>query len=195
MIEKEPREPGSASDLAALELGGKIKKIIETRIKPALMPGEGDIIYRGVKDGVVFVEMIGTGARLRAGLEKILRRDFPEIAGVADYRTTKPVLGLETEMGRAIRRILDERVNPSVAGHGGRISLVDILDETVYVRMEGGCQGCRMAGATLKQGVAKEIQARFPSIRRVLDVTDHDGGANPYYQPGKPRKNPLIPWK
>jgi len=24
-----------------------------------------------------------------------------------------------------------------------------------------------------------------PSIAHVLDVTDHDGGSNPYYQPGK----------
>lgn len=192
MVEKEPREPDADPDPATPELGARIKKIIETRVKPALMPGEGDVIYRGIKDGVVFVEMVGAGTRLRTGLEKILRRDFPEIAGVADYRAARPALGLETETGRAIRRILDERVNPSVAGHGGRISLVDVLDDTAYIRMEGSCRGCRMAGATLKQGVAKEIQARFPSIRRVLDVTDHDGGADPYHQPGKTRKNPLF---
>lgn len=192
MSEKEPRAPDAGRETAASDMGARIANLIETRIKPALMPGEGDVVYRGIKDGIVFVEMVGAGARLKAGLEKVLRRDFPEIAGVADYRATKPVPGLETETGRAIRRILDERVNPSVAGHGGRISLVDVLDDAVHVRMEGGCRGCRGAGATLKQEVAKEIQACFPSIRKVIDVTDHEGGANPYYRPGTNGKNPLF---
>ncbi len=42
-----------------------------------------------------------------------------------------------------------------------------------------------MADVTLKQGVATEIQAVVPTINSVLDVTDHAGGTNPYYQPGK----------
>jgi hypothetical protein len=42
-----------------------------------------------------------------------------------------------------------------------------------------------LADVTLKQGVVREIQARVPTITRVLDVTDHAGGTNPYYQPGK----------
>jgi len=33
--------------------------------------------------------------------------------------------------------------------------------------------------------VATEIQAVVPTINKVLDVTDHAGGNNPYYQPGK----------
>ncbi len=77
------------------------------------------------------------------------------------------------------------KINPQVASHGGRISLVDVQDDTAYIRLEGGCQGCGMADVTLKQGVATEIQALVPTISKVLDVTDHAGGANPYYQPGK----------
>ncbi|MBT4490214.1 MAG: iron-sulfur cluster assembly accessory protein, partial [Rhodospirillaceae bacterium] len=50
---------------------------------------------------------------------------------------------------------------------------------------EGGCQGCGMADVTLKQGVANEIKVVAPAIINVLDVTDHAGGNNPYYQPGK----------
>ncbi len=170
------------------EIVARIKNQIETRIKPALTPGEGDVIYRGFKDGIVFVDFVGSGSRLKAGMEKVLCRDFSEVKGVADYGADKPVLGLDTETGKAVLKIIDEVINPQVAGHGGRITLVDVLDDTVYVRMEGGCQGCRMAAATLKQGVAKEIQEQIPAIGRVLDVTDHDGGANPYYQPKKTRK-------
>ena len=96
-----------------------------------------------------------------------------------------PKPGLGTEEGKAIRQLLDERINPQVAAHGGHIALVDVKGDTAYIRLEGGCQGCGMADVTLKQGVVREIQARVPAITTVLDVTDHAGGTNPYYQPGK----------
>ena len=96
-----------------------------------------------------------------------------------------PKPGLDTKEGKAIQKLLEESINPQVANHGGNIALVDVDDDTVYIRLEGGCQGCGMADVTLKQGVAKAIQALVPTIRRVLDVTDHAGGTNPYYQPGK----------
>ncbi|MCH2576654.1 iron-sulfur cluster assembly accessory protein, partial [Candidatus Poribacteria bacterium] len=41
---------------------------------------------------------------------------------------------------------------------------------------------CGMANVTLKEGVAVEIQKVVPSIKEVLDVTDHAGGTNPYFQ-------------
>jgi len=72
-----------------------------------------------------------------------------------------------------------------VAAHGGLISLVDVQDDTVYIRLEGGCQGCGMADVTLKQGIEEQIKRTVPQIATVLDVTDHAGGANPYYQPSK----------
>ncbi|MCZ6720162.1 MAG: NifU family protein [Proteobacteria bacterium] len=110
---------------------------------------------------------------------------------VRDYRDAIPKPGLDTPEGQAIRRLLDEKINPGVAAHGGHISLVDVKDNTVYIRLEGGCQGCGMADVTLKQGVVQEIQAVVPAIAEVLDVTDHAGGKNPYYQPGKGGASPL----
>ena len=101
-----------------------------------------------------------------------------------------PESGLESEEGKAIQRLLDEHINPQVASHGGHIDLVDVRGDTAYIRMGGGCQGCGMANVTLKQGVAKAIQAQVPSITNVLDVTDHGGGANPYYQQGKGGESP-----
>ncbi|MFQ5564884.1 MAG: NifU family protein [Paracoccaceae bacterium] len=98
---------------------------------------------------------------------------------------TSPASGLDSEEGRAIQRLFDEHINPQVASHGGHIALVDVRGGTAYIRMGGGCQGCGMANVTLKQGVAKAIQAQIPAITNVLDVTDHEGGTNPYYQPGK----------
>ena len=104
---------------------------------------------------------------------------------VDDGFETSPESGLDSEAGKAIQRLFDEHINPQVASHGGHIALVDVKGDTAYIRMGGGCQGCGMANVTLKQGVAKAIQAQIPAITNVLDVTDHDGGTNPYYQPGK----------
>ncbi|MEW6324034.1 MAG: NifU family protein [Nitrospirota bacterium] len=83
----------------------------------------------------------------------------------------------------AIQKLIDEQINPGIAAHGGSISLVGLKDDIVYVRMSGGCQGCGMATATLKQGVVTMIKRAMPHIKDVLDVTDHARGANPYYRP------------
>ena len=104
---------------------------------------------------------------------------------VDDGFETSPESGLDSEAGKAIQRLFDEHINPQVASHGGHIALVDVKGDTAYIRLGGGCVGCSMANVTLKQGVAKAIQAQIPAITNVLDVTDHGGGANPYYQPGK----------
>ncbi len=122
---------------------------------------------------------------MMAGIQNMLRHYVPEITAVLDHRDALPKPGLTTEAGIVIRQLLEERINPSIASHGGRISLVAVKDNKAFVRLEGGCQGCGMADVTLKQGVAIEIMGMLPEITEVLDVTDHAGGGNPYYQPGK----------
>ena len=84
-----------------------------------------------------------------------------------------------------IQQIIDEKINPSVASHGGHISLIDVKDNKVYVRFGGGCQGCGMVDVTLKQGVEVLIKEAVPEIEEILDVTEHASGDNPYYQASK----------
>jgi len=151
----------------------------------------GNVTYRGFKDGVVYLEFEGSAFSLLTGIANMLRHYVPEVEAVKDHRDALPKRGLETPDGKAIRALLEEQVNPAVAAHGGHISLVDVTDDTAYIRLEGGCQGCGMADVTLKQGVATEIQRVAPAITTVLDVTDHAGGSNPYYQPGKGGMSPF----
>ena len=184
---EEPDEPAAETFFEAddAELVAQIEDLIETRVRPAAAQSGGAISLRGYRDGVVFVEMEGTGFELIAGVRNMLQHYFPEVTDVRDWRDAQPKPGLETPEGLAIRALLDDSINPSVAAHGGHIALVDVKDDTVYIRLEGGCQGCGMADVTLKQGIETEIRRAVPSIRSVLDVTDHAGGSNPYYQPGK----------
>ena len=163
----------------------EIRELIETRIRPTAAQGGGDVVFHGYKDGHVLLEMKGPASQLKAGIENMLRHYVPEIKGVKDFRDALPKPGMSTPEAAAIQELLDTRINPSVATHGGHIALVDVQEDTVYIRLEGGCQGCGMADVTLKQGIEVQIKETVPEIRKVLDVTDHASGDNPYYQPSK----------
>ncbi len=86
------------------------------------------------------------------------------------------------ELADRVREILDTRVNPAVAAHGGRISLVDVDGSDIYLELGGGCQGCGMARVTLRQGVEQMLREAIPDLGQVLDATDHAAGTNPYYE-------------
>jgi Fe/S biogenesis protein NfuA len=84
-----------------------------------------------------------------------------------------------------VQELIDERINPGVGAHGGHVELLDIKDNTVYVRLGGGCQGCGMVDVTLRHGIEALIREEIPEIQQVVDTTDHASGHNPYYQPAK----------
>lgn len=88
------------------------------------------------------------------------------------------------EIRKVVKKVLDEEINPAVAGHGGQIELLDIKGNDVFVRMSGGCQGCAQSSATLKLGVEESIRKHLPLVGSVYDTTDHAAGTNPYYSPG-----------
>lgn len=84
-----------------------------------------------------------------------------------------------------VGQVLEQVVNPAIAMHGGKADLVAVEDGTVFVQLSGGCQGCGMASVTLTQGIEVSLKEAVPEIERVVDVTDHAQGSNPYYQPAK----------
>lgn len=96
-----------------------------------------------------------------------------------------PDADLSGEVPQKVIRILDEQINPSIASHGGRAELVAVEDDTAYLRLSGGCQGCGLAKVTLSEGITVAIQREVPEIVNVVDVTDHASGENPFYEPSK----------
>jgi Fe/S biogenesis protein NfuA len=88
-------------------------------------------------------------------------------------------------LAEKVMKVIEERINPGLASHGGMIILEGIKDDTAFLRFGGGCQGCGMANVTLKQGVEVMLKEEVPEILAVKDVTDHADGNNPYYTPGK----------
>ena len=173
-----------------------LKDFLDTQIRPTLAAGGGDVTFVGFEDGVLTLELGGSDHSiplfaLKVRIENTVRRDFPEVEEVRfvsaarEPEDTSDKPGMQTPAAEAIQKLLAEQINPAVAAHGGLISLVDVQDDTVYIRLEGGCQGCGMADVTLKQGIEGQIKRTVPQIATVLDATDHAGGANPYYQPSK----------
>jgi len=80
-----------------------------------------------------------------------------------------------------VKHVIDMQVNPAIASHGGSVTLIEVRDDVVYLEMMGGCQGCGMAAVTLAQGIRRIIMESVPDVRDIVDVTNHDAGANPYY--------------
>jgi Fe/S biogenesis protein NfuA len=97
----------------------------------------------------------------------------------------RPPADLSGPVPQRVIQVLDEYINPSIASHGGRAELVAVEDDTAYLRLSGGCQGCGMATVTLSQGIEVAIKEAVPEIQKVVDVTDHAAGTNPYFESSK----------
>ncbi len=180
---------------ADMEVVNAVRTLVNERIRPPLQDDGGDVAFKSYdpSDALIVLEMDSSGLKTPAfgtqiKIENTIKHFMPSVARVKfdrmeiesdNFDAERP--GLNTPDAETIRVLLETRINPAIASHGGYISLIDIRAETAYVEMAGGCQGCGMADATLKQGVEVEIKKAVPSIEAVLDVTDHAGGANPYY--------------
>jgi Fe/S biogenesis protein NfuA len=88
---------------------------------------------------------------------------------------------LENPLAARVQRILDDEINPGVAAHGGRVSLVNVEETNVFIRFGGGCQGCGAKDVTLRDGVIGTLKRQVPEISEIFDATDHEAGENPYY--------------
>jgi Fe/S biogenesis protein NfuA len=111
--------------------------------------------------------------------------DFIDNLQESGFKVEAPNAGTpapEGPLAEAVMKVLDEKINPAVASHGGHVDLVAVENETAYLRFGGGCQGCGMAAATLKNGVEKTLFEDVPQITKVMDVTDHAAGKNPYFE-------------
>lgn len=84
-------------------------------------------------------------------------------------------------IAKRVQSVIDERIAPSLAGHGGWVELLKVEGDAAIIEFGGGCQGCGMSQMTLKDGIEAAILEDVPEIKRVLDSTDHESGDSPYY--------------
>ena len=59
-----------------------------------------------------------------------------------------------------VEYVIQTQINPQLASHGGKITLIEITDDGYAVlQFGGGCNGCSMVDVTLKDGVEKQLVA------------------------------------
>lgn len=66
-----------------------IKELLETRVRPAVANDGGDIVFRGFREGIVYLHMRGacsgcpsSTATLRGGIERLLQHFCPDVMEV-----------------------------------------------------------------------------------------------------------------
>ena len=92
-----------------------------------------------------------------------------------------PRVGDDSSIEDKVNYVLYNEINPSLASHGGDVSLVEITDKKVAIlRFGGGCQGCSAVDMTLKHGVEKTLMEQIPELTAVRDVTDHTDTSSAY---------------
>ncbi len=81
--------PAIAEDPADANIIDQIKELIDTRVRPAVAQDGGDIIYRGYKDGRLYLAMQGachgcpsSELTLKRGIENLIRHYVPEVETV-----------------------------------------------------------------------------------------------------------------
>lgn len=92
-------------------------------------------------------------------------------------------IGEDASLPEKVQYVIDTEINPQLANHGGKVSLVEITkDGLAILQFGGGCNGCSMVDVTLKDGIEKELLNRFEGfLTGVKDVTEHQHGEHSYY--------------
>ena len=145
-------------------------------------PGEDDVVLDG--GGFRVIVDRASAERLEGATIDYVERNG-EVGFEVRPASRRPAGGSAPTgpLAERVQQVIEQRINPAIAAHGGYISLVDVKDNVVYIEMSGGCQGCGMARVTLRHGVERMIREAVPEIVGVEDVTDHASGLNPYYAP------------
>jgi Fe-S cluster biogenesis protein NfuA len=76
-----------------------------------------------------------------------------------------------TKIEKEICSLLDTRVKPVVASHGGEISFHSFEKGIVYLELKGSCAGCPSSTATLKMGIENMLKHYHSEIKEVVEVT------------------------
>ena len=186
-------EEGTAQSLALwVEVSGTIAGAYTYDMYFQAASDAGPDAWTGVQEGLTIVvpgasapKMVGSVLDLNESLMgsgmNIRNPNRPQ----ASPAMTGPPPDLSGDVAQRVIQVLDAQINPSIAAHGGRADLVAVEDGAAYLRLSGGCAGCGMAAVTLSQGIEVAIKQSVPEIVRIVDVTDHASGTNPYYEPAK----------
>lgn len=72
-------------------------------------------------------------------------------------------------MHEKVEKIIDQ-MRPYIQMHGGDVSLVDIKDGVVKLKVSGACVGCQLADQTFNKMLGGMIKEEIPEVKEVIVV-------------------------
>lgn len=178
---------GHANDVAGLRLQilrrtpeGGLQHVL-SMVEDGAQEQISDDLVTEVDGITVYVQL--RDARYLDGIEIDYIDRGPEQSGL-EFNNPNPQWFDEREL--AMQQLFDQQINPAIAGHGGMVSLLGVDGSDAYIEFSGGCQGCGQANVTLGQGIETSVKKFVPGIERMVDVTNHEAGTNPYFKPSAP---------
>lgn len=82
-------DPDFEEDPDDAEIIDQIRELIETRVRPAVAQDGGDIVYKGYRDGRLYLSMHGacqgcpsSSVTLKRGIESLIKHYVPEVESV-----------------------------------------------------------------------------------------------------------------
>ena len=140
--------------------------------------GKGDDLVLARRGDAVWSEILD---RVEAALQQVSMGTSEPAPPALDPRSQPRDDAAEAALRERVEECIREQINPALDAHGGYIELLEVNGTRLFIHMGGGCQGCAMSTATLKQGVETMLRSEVPEISEVLDTTDHAAGENPYF--------------
>ena len=89
----------------------------------------------------------------------------------------------DAPLAERVSYMIEAEINPQLASHGGKVTLVKITEEKeAILEFGGGCNGCSQVDVTLKDGIEKQMLEQFSGeLTAIKDATEHQAGEHSYY--------------
>lgn len=176
--------------LALQQLGARVGLVDADILGPSIPGMLG--IPTSIADNVVTICKASTASwlGLKAAIGMAIRAQLHTgVSAVLEMLVQTDTQGRsDAELTTAVQDLLDKEVNRSIPNHGGKISVVEVCQGTLYIAMNGGCQGCASSQVTLRQGFEVMLKQVAPDIDAIVDTTNHAAGQQPFY----PRNEPAV---
>ena len=92
----------------------------------------------------------------------------------------------DEEVVAEIENLINIQIQPSVAMHGGVVTLHSFKEGVATMFMSGACSGCGSSTQTLKMGIENLLTYHIAEVKSVEGVDDPNSGVDPYYNPWEP---------
>ena len=87
----------------------------------------------------------------------------------------------DEEVVAEIENLIEIQIQPSVAMHGGVVTLHSFKGGAATMFMSGACSGCGSSTQTLKMGIENLLSYHIPEVKSVEGVDDEQSEVAPYY--------------